>query len=69
MKCLTRREVIKAWQLNKYYLESYVCPDCRNILLESVESISNRVTREVLACQNLMCKNSSYYDVKTGEVL
>jgi uncharacterized protein YbaR (Trm112 family) len=63
MDALRRNEIIRLWQSSEKYLDYFCCPDCRDVL-EEVED-----DKYLLECHNDNCKNSSYFDIKTGREL
>jgi hypothetical protein len=48
-RVLTRREVIEEWNKSSEYLDSFCCPNCRDILFKDND------TGE-LECRNILCK-------------
>ena len=52
MELMTRREIIKAWEVNENYHDFFCCPDCRDVLSRC---------GDILACENQVCGNTEFY--------
>jgi hypothetical protein len=51
IKLLTRRDIIKIWQKSNSYLDSYCCPNCRDIL--------SKISDHKYVCENFHCNISN----------
>ena len=63
MRALKRKKIIEIWQQNIKDLESYCCPECKNILVENASGN--------LECETMHCYNAfrNEYDIETGAQL
>ena len=63
-KLHTRKEIITIWQMpiHKKYLNYYCCPDCRDILTQSIDG-------KHLYCASRTCTNKSIYTLEGEEIV
>jgi hypothetical protein len=59
MKALTRKEIVEIWEGGtEENLNSYCCPDCRDLLTKCSGT---------LFCDNDQCLNNQQFEPETGE--
>jgi tRNA(Ile2) C34 agmatinyltransferase TiaS len=69
MNLLTRKQVIDLWLKNKQHLNSYCCPNCRDILISEGNHKYKCKNSECANCDLVVSDREEYSEIEIANAL